>query len=436
MKNEIKTLILMLVIGCIACTCKKQNSNNTTTPPPADSSLVNLSHLNYLYTPVTFPDGTSAAGVYIYSNAPNYALADASGEGFTCIDDVSRAILVYIRDSKFATDTSLQNKTYNLIRFVIEMQSSNGYFYNFLQTNGQINMVCPTSVNNAEWWSWRALQALTEALPLLKTMNAQLANQANTAINNLIIELKSDQVNIPQTTTVVSGLTIPQWLPAGSGTDQAATLILGLIPYCEANNDTVISAYVKKLADGIVLMQAGDTADFPYSCILSWENTWHAYGSDQPYALMKAGQLLHDTSYTSKGMAAVNNFISWLLNSGLQTSFTLSATNSQFQLTAESTYSQIAYGIRPLVFAAIEAYVETNNPKYSDAAGHLAAWFFGNNAAGQAMYSSSTGICYDGLSSPTSINTNSGAESTIEALLAIERVEMYPTVKTALNKYK
>lgn len=432
-----KRLVSVLVICCVACTCKKASSGGTVTPPPSpgDSSIVNLSHLNYLYTPVTFPDGKTAAGVYIYSNAPNYALVEATGEGFTCVDDVSRAILVYIRHPKFETDTSLQNKAYNLIRFVLEMQSGNGYFYNFLQTNGQINTTGQTSINNAEWWSWRALQALTEALPVLNTMNPQLAGLAGSAIAKAIARIKTDQVSLPQTTSTAGGITIPQWLPAGSGTDQAAVLILGLLSYCSSNADTVLTGYVKKLADGIAMMQVGDSAGLPYSCLLSWSNTWHAYGSDQAYALLKAGRFFNDTGYTAKGLAFVNNFCTWLLSSGMQNSFTVTESSGQFQLSGESTYAQIAYGIRPLVFAAAEAYAETNAAQYADIAGHLAAWFLGANAAGQNMYLPSNGICYDGLSSPTSINTNSGAESTIEALLAMERVEANPAIQTAMNKY-
>ena len=38
------------------------------------SLLVNTSHLDYLYTPVIFSTGTKAAGVYIYSEAPDYHL--------------------------------------------------------------------------------------------------------------------------------------------------------------------------------------------------------------------------------------------------------------------------------------------------------------------------------------------------------------------------
>ncbi len=440
MKKQIGWLLFSLLLVGFACTCRKQNSP---APPPVnsggsttDSSLVNLAHLNHLYVPVTFPDGTKAAGIYIYSNAPDYTLVEASGEGFTCIDDVARAVLVYVRDSKFSTDTSIQNKTLNLIQFIIAMQSPNGYFYNFLQSNGQINTGGQTSINNANWWSWRALQALTEAAPIINNINPQLATAANTAVGKLIVALKSNQINLPQTTEVVNGITIPQWLPAGSGTDQAATLLLGLLPYCSSNNDTAMNAYVKKLADGIALMQLGDSSHFPYSCILSWQNTWHAYGADQAYALLKAGLFLHDSSYTAKALAQTNNFFSWLLTNGMQSSFVVSASNGTIQLTSEATYDQIAYGIRPLVFAAIEAFVQTKDAKYADFAGHLAAWFLGNNAAGKPMYLATTGVCYDGLSSAANINTNSGAESTIEALLTMERVEMYPEVLAALNKYK
>ena len=162
-----------------------------------------------------------------------------------------------------------------------------------------------------------------------------------------------------ETTTVVSGITIPQWLPAGSGTDQSALLILGLIPYCTSTNDAVMTAYIKKLADGIALMQQGDATHFPYGAFLSWQNTWHAYGNDQAYALLKAGIFLNDPSYTTAALSEVDNFYPWLLQNGLKVSLLHTNSGSGIQLSSELSYSQIAYGIRPMVFAAIEAYNET-----------------------------------------------------------------------------
>lgn len=434
MKKEIQ-LICFAAITCLAVTCKKQNSANVVVQHK-DSSLVNTAHLDYLFVPVTFTDGTNAAGVYIYADAPDYHLTGASDEGYTCVDDVSRAALVYLRSSKFSTDTAVQSKAFKLINFILEMQSSNGYFYNFLSIGNQINTSGPTSVNNPGWWSWRALQALTEGMPLVKPMNASLAAKMDNAVNKLVVAIKNDLVNLPQTTKIVGGITIPQWLPAGSGTDQAALLILGLIPYCTTTNDAAINAYIKKLADGIVLMQQGDSTHFPYAAFLSWENTWHAYGNDQAYSLFKAGAFLNDSKYTLAAIAEVDNFYPWLLQNGFRASFVVSNDGSSIQLMSEKKYDQIAYGIRPMVFASIEAYSITGQGKYADLAGHLASWFLGDNDAGQNMYSVSTGRCYDGLSSPMNINVNSGAESTIEALFTMERVENYPAVKAALDKYK
>ncbi len=434
MKKQFKFALCLCAISCMAVTCKKQSTSAPVIPAPADSSLVNLAHLTYLYRPVKFPSGATAAGVFIYADAPNYTLTPASGEGFTCVDDVARATQVFIRDKNFISDTALQNKTYNLINFILQMQSSNGYFYNFMQPDFSINTNGSTSSNTANWWSWRALYTLSEASPIVRPKNAALADKMDAAIATLIINIKNDFVPLPQTTTVVSGITIPTWLPAGSGTDQAAIMLLGLLP--SAKNDAALSAFIKKLADGIALMQEGDATHFPYSCILSWQNTWHAYGGDQAYALMKAGAFLSDTSYTNKGFAMVDNFYTWLLQNGMQSSFVVQNSGTQITLVSEQTFDQIAYGIRPMVSAAAEAYRITNQEKYADITGHLAAWFLGNNAANQTMYSVSTGRCYDGIGSSSNVNINSGAESTIEALLAMEIVEAYPAIKVDLNKYK
>ncbi len=435
MKKEIQFILCLCAVSCMAVTCKKQ-SVSVNPPVQQDTSLVNLNHLNYLYTPLTYSNGSNAAGIYIYSEAPDYHLVGDADEGYTCVDDVSRAILVYLRSERFDTDTAIQNKTDKLIEFVLQMQSSNGYFYNFLQTNNQINTSGQTSINDAEWWSWRALYALTEAGPVIKNKNAALSTRINQAVLKLITQIKSNVVNMPQTTKVVNGITIPQWLPAGSGTDQAATLILGLIPYCTISNDAIITAYVKKLADGIILMQQGDATHFPFGAFLSWENTWHAYACDQAYALIKAGAFLNDQQYTAKAMIEVDNFYPWLLQNGFKSSFVISNDGTNTHLVSEKIFEQIAYGVRPMVFAAAEAFRLTGQSKYADIAGHLAAWFFGANDAGKQMYSITTGRCYDGINSASGVNINSGAESTIEALLAMEIVEKNPAIKTALNKYK
>ncbi len=432
--------ILICLICLSSAACKKKKSNESTPEIPIvqlaviDTSILNSTHLDRLIVPVVFSNGDNTNGIYIYADAPDYLPLAAAGEGFTCVDDVARGALFYIRSSTFSSDTIVRNKAYGLLRFIINMQSGNGYFYNFLQDGNVINKTGITSINQPKWWSWRALQALTEAIPVVKIKNNLLAIQAEVAIDKLISAIKKDMVNRPLTTIKIKGIDVPQWLPEGA--DQAATLLFGLIGYCGLKNDSIIKNYIRKLADGILMTQFGDADHFPYDCFLSSGNTWHAYGNDQAAALFKTGAFLQDDVFTNKALAEVNHFYPWILNVGYKNSFDISLTNNIYLASNTNDFDQIAYGIRPMVFAAIDAYIITGDANYADIAGHLAAWFLGSNVSAANMYSVSTGRCLDGINSGNSINKNSGAESTIEALLTMQRVNVFPLVKAAMEKYK
>lgn len=435
MKRQMFFIFCVSSVSFFSLSCKNKNEDKHLRTT-ADSSLLNTKHLDHLYTPITFADSVKAAGIYIYSEAPDYHLVADSDEGFTCVDDVSRATLYYLRTKNFSTDTVTKNKVFKLLHFILEMQSENGYFYNFLFLNNSINKIGKTSINTPNWWSWRALQTLTEAAPLIKKINVQFAEKIDAAINKLLTKIKSDLINLPLTTKVVNGITIPQWLPAGSGTDQGSILILALINYCSVHDNAELKKFIGKLADGIVMMQQGNEKHFPYSCFLSWENVWHAYGCDQSYALMKAGMFLNDSDYIKKALAEVDNFYPWLLKNGMISSFSIIKKENEFVPVDEKEFVQIAYGIRPMIFAAAEAYELTGQQKYADIAARLAAWFFSANDANEIMYDKNTGRCFDGIIARDKVNKNSGAESTIECLLALQKIEDYPAIISALNKQK
>lgn len=414
-------LILSLLFVTIACThfsCNEKSSD-------ANASVVNLSHLNHLYVPVTFANGTRAAGIYIYSEAPDYHHVADSDEGFSCVDDVARAVQVYLRSNAFQTDSAVQNKVVNLTRFLLEMQSANGYFYNFLMLDGQINTLGQTSEANANWWSWRALYALTEASPAMRKLNLPLSQKMDSAIHRLVKNIKSDLIILPLRTQEFARVSMPQYFPAGSASDQASIIILSLINYCSENNDSTLHNYIRTLTSGLVETQKGSEGKFPYGCFLSWENVWHAYGNDQAYALFKAGKFFNDTGYTQSALREVNFFYPWLLEQGLLSSFTIRKTDSNYVKMNPLQFDQIAYGIRPMLSATLEAYEITGNTKYATLARQIAAWFFGKNIAGAEMYNIGTGRCYDGIISAGKVNRNSGAESTIEALLAMQLMEKH-----------
>jgi len=65
--------------------------------------------------------------------------------------------------------------------------------------------------------------------------------------------------------------------------------------------------------------------------------------------------------------------------------------------------------------------------------GITASWLTGNNAAGIAIYDSATGRCFDGINDSTSVNKNSGAESTIECLYTLIEISNNPIAKKYLE---
>jgi hypothetical protein len=90
-------------------------------------------------------------------------------------------------------------------------------------------------------------------------------------------------------------------------------------------------------------------------------------------------------------------------------------------------FPQIAYDVRPVVVGLIELERATGREEYGEWAGLAAAWFLGRNPASRVMFDVNTGRCYDGINDSTSINLNSGAESTIEAIASLLEVASHPS---------
>jgi hypothetical protein len=231
----------------------------------------------------------------------------------------------------------------------------------------------------------------------------------------------------------VEGFKIPTWLPAHGGSDQGATLVLGLLNYYKNNEDQRILNLIETLSDGICLMQAGDSLQFPYGAILSWENNWHAWGSVQSYALLEAYQLIKKDIYLTTSELEINHFYQFLIKEKYACEIKLKKAGEKIIKLDYKKAPQIAYGIRPMIYACLEAYEVTGDSNYAKQAGKIAGWLFGDNFAQKVMYHPESGICYDGINTDKSINLNSGAESTIEALLALLAIEENPLALNILQ---
>ena len=297
-----------------------------------------------------------------------------------------------------------------------------------------INETHSNSEARADLWTWRAVWALAEALPIFKEHNSNIAEEIESTIKkalNASIILKK---NYPQKVDFM-GFQLPGWLPMQFAADQAAVLVKGLVPYYQYTSDPEARELIQMMADGIMLMQAGDSTHFPYNALLSWKNLWHAYGNSQSDVLIQAGIILKDEKYLKSAFREINHFYPFLIKNGYLKFFTLKLEKDQIQSDEQKQFEQIAYNIRPMVFAGLGAYNLTGEEFYIKQAAEAACWLLGKNISAQALYNPQTGRCFDGIVSKIDVNYNSGAESTIEALLALLEIEKNATAKKIVHNF-
>lgn len=317
------------------------------------------------------------------------------------------------------------------------MQAENGCFYNFVDSDYQINKEFRTSQAKPGWWTWRAMWAISEAICVYKDMDVEYVGLLKKSFQKTLKVVYKLQKNYSET-IIENDIKLPTWLPYNYASDQAAIIIKALVPYCqtqkEKKNDT-IAQIIRKQADGICLMQKGNKDEFPFGTFLSWGNLWHAYGNSQADALLQAGNFLNEKGYLNSALLEINNFYTFLEKEKYLNSFSIEKQGAKWTISEKKQFEQIAYGIRPMVMACLQAYKITGEKTFARQAGGIACWLFGKNITGKSVYSPETGRCFDGINDKENINYNSGAESTIEALLILLEVEQIPPAKKILHDY-
>jgi len=138
-----------------------------------------------------------------------------------------------------------------------------------------------------------------------------------------------------------------------------------------------------------------------------------------------AGETLRDPHMISHAIYELDNFYPAFIKAGGLEHFFVRTENGKIARYDTKAYPQIAYGRRPMVWAALKAYELTEDKKYLSMAIELSTWFLGINAANISMYEPETGRGFDGIIGPGMYNKNAGAESTIESLLALQALEKY-----------
>ena len=400
------------------------------TPPnienPLRDGLINLAHLQRL-TEIVEWDSEPIAIVHIYSESPDYNWVDASGEGIAAVDDVARAVLVYLKYYQRTGDPKALELARAGLNFVIHLQTEDGEYYNFIEDrDGKINIDRRTSYKSWGWWAARGQWALAvgyrtflEQDPEYATRLKEAYLQGEEALGNAIGPVGAYEE--------LHGEQLPAWF-VGNGSDLSSLALLGLLEYYSIEPNSRTGQLITNLANGVAAYQLGGPGEYPFGAHPSNTTStalWHAWGSHQVHALAWAGRLLERQDWIDSARQAADTFFVRLLATDL--------INEMLPLPKRG--GQIAYGMEVITSGLWELYQATGEEQYARYAGLTASWLFGNNMADVQMYDPETGRVFDGIDGPSSfrVNRNSGAESTIEGLYALMLVDQDPIAKQFLN---
>lgn len=391
---------------------------------PEIDFTMNTAHLDHLFDTVVV-NGQTVGMIHIYSEYPDYHMVDDADEGIACIDDAARAAIFYLKQYAVTKDEAYKQKGKMLMRFIMQLQDTTGYYFNFIWPDGTIHRDGITTRPGANWWTFRAFWAVGEAIDILEETNDTMLDSLRPQQLKAFERLYTYFISIPEVYDTSQGESIPTWLPEKSSAVQAAIFMCGLNKmYTQTSNEkkTEVAVVIQKMAKGILQMQRREKNDFSNGAFLSIPGHWHAYGNVQSFALLQAGALLKDSSMINGALYEIDHFYSDYYDEGGMNAFTISQINNEDSISMQK-FAQIAYGVRPMIWAYLEAFKVTGDAKYLGLAARESLWFVKSNPAEAVMYDAHTGRGYDGINSAEEYNKNAGAESTIEALLAIQELQ-------------
>ncbi len=392
---------------------------------------VNLSHLDFLKDSVTTPEGKKLFiwAIYAEPEKPGditgpYRRVGDDDEGFSCVDDVARASLVYLKEFRQSGNPASLAKAREALDFVTYMQHDSGYFYNFIFPDGRINKEGPTSRASLNFWTVRALWAMVEGYRAFRTIDPVYGAMLKSHISLTVSALKEDHdrsINVSKGSTAEQEqkLSRQQWLIV-KGTDQTSVALLALSTLYETDGSEEIKELMEKYAEAIIASQGTSPEEFPYCSFPSWlpaPNVWHAWGSRQMMSLARAGRVLKRKDWIE---AAEREAQQWIMR--LLASDGLIFAMGPLPIIAPSQ----PYGNEVLTCGLIELYRATGKEQYATMAGLMASWFFGNNSSSRPVYDIQTGRVFDGVDGKK-LNTNSGAEATVSGVLALLDLKETPS---------
>lgn len=349
--------------------------------------------------------------VALYANAPDYLPTGSPArdgyEGIASVDDAARAAVAYLRYYESHADTAARDEALGLLAFIASMEQGDGEFLNFVDARGRPNARVPSGRKSMSFWGARSIWALSEAMRVLGPDSLAAVAALRPTLDRALARMARD---------VDAGQLV------GGSVTATSEAMLGLIVLERANDPSRVPGLAARTADLLAKQSSGVPERPLWGAFLdSPDSDWHAWGSRAVEALASAGQFLHRPDLIVAARKEADGLWSRFMLDG-QIPFSISPAGTV------KWFPQIAYGTGPIVEGYLALADATGDRRYAIYAGLTASWFTGNNVAATPMYDQLTGRTFDGIDgpAPTKVNRNAGAESNIEAMLALERVNKDP----------
>jgi len=408
--------LCVIALAALGAACHREAAPVAEPRGPAPLR-VSLEHLRHLGLNATV-GGRPVRAVALYADAPDYrptaSPARDGSEGVASVDDAARAAVVYLREYELTGDAQARDEALGLLAFVGAMEQGDGEFVNFIDASGRPNRAGPTSRKSMSYWAARSLWALGEAVRVLGVDSVRQSTGLYPVLQRAVGRLARE---------VDAGR-----LVGGSATATSEAL-LGLLALQRAEPSPRLAALASRTAELLVPLSSGGPAAAPWGARVDRPDAaWHAWGCRANEALAVAAVVLDRPDFAVAARREADGLWARFLLAG-QVPAAVSPDGRP------TWYPEIAYGVGPIVEGYLALADATGDRRYAVLAGLAAGWFVGANPAAVAMYDERTGRTFDGIDGPSAaqVNRNAGAESTIEALLALQRVASSPEAAAYLR---
>lgn len=418
-------------------------------------SLTNLDHLDFLldtvplvpvagHTTYRLDQDPAAEAPWTYADKNDDGSYDRVGggnldpatgdwsQGSYNADDIARTAVVYLRHWRQTGDLASKEHAFQNLRALTYLQTVDGpnagNVVLWQQTDGSLNpsaipVELPDPSDSAEsYWLARTVWALGEGFAGFEESDPEFAAFLQDRLHLALGALNRQSLAKYGTFNTADGVRVPAWLIAG-GADASAEAVLGLAAYAEAvPSDSVAATALSQLSDGVAAMSSGSATQWPFGAIMPWnksQSLWHAWGGLAPAAVAAASTVLDRPGLLTAAVKDTAQFTPQLLAAG-------GPDNAWSPTPGEA---QIAYGADSRVQSLVATAKAADAPGLLDVAAVAAGWFFGANPNGAPAYNPAAGTAIDGIETDGRINPNSGAESTIHALLTMLALDADPALR-------